>query len=267
MEKEQFKIRSVDYLSGLMDGGQKLIFEKFLKEHPGYQQKFSEIQYAWELMDAARTPEPSEKMDAGFYNILDRQIEDQQKTRRSIVERFLPYWREYWLPQLAFGTIVLFIGLAVGILLSSGKDATTINTMTAEHSETEEIREKLVLTLLEQPSANKRLQAVSESTKLNSATAQIIKALFATLNKDPNVNVRIAALAPLEQYVDRPEVRMGLIQSIGVQESPLVQLALAELMVKLQEKSSVASMKQLLENPGLDTSVKHKIEESINQII
>ena len=267
MEKEQFQIRVVDYLSGLMDDGQRLIFEKFLKENPDYQEQLEEIKHTWQLLDSLPTPEASRHMDVGFYKMLDGQIEKQKKTSKSVVTRIQEYMSEFWRPQLAFGMIVLVIGLAIGYYMNADKIAPIEKTEIVDNSETEEVREKLVLTLLEQPSANKRLQAVSESTKLNSATEQIINALFATLNNDPNVNVRLAAITSLERYVKRPEVRMGFIQSIGMQESPLVQIALADLMVKLQEKSSVSSMKLLLEKPDLDTTVKNRIEASINHII
>jgi len=52
-----------------------------------------------------------------------------------------------------------------------------------------------------------------------------------------------------------------------LQDSPLVQIALADLMVALQEKASVESMKQLLEQPNIDRTVKQKLQESINHII
>lgn len=267
MEKEQFQIQAMNYLSGIMDDSQRLVFESFLDEHPSFRERVQEMKHTWQLMDKLTAPEPSEDMDIGFYNMLYKQIENQQTASKTIVTQLQEFIFDFWKPQLALGLVVLAIGLATGYYLSSDSSADIKAIEIVENSETEEVREKLVLTLLEQPSANKRLQAVSESTKLNSATEQVINALFATLNNDPNVNVRIAAIASLERYVKKPEVRMGLIQSIGKQESPLVQIALADLMVKLQEKSSVDSMKLLLERPDIDTTVKNKLEQSINHII
>jgi len=71
----------------------------------------------------------------------------------------------------------------------------------------------------------------------------------------------------MAKYAETPEVRMELVKSIGLQDSPLVQIALADLMVALQEKTSIESMKELLEKPDIDTTVKQKLEESINHII
>ena len=267
MDKEKFKILTIDYLSDLMDERQSLAFENYMKEHPQFQEQFNELQRAWELMGSLTVPETSERMDEGFYAMLEQQKNKAEKASLHPIRKMVNSLLQSWNPQFAFGVILLAAGLAGGYYLGTDARSEVGSPAIVEYSETEQIREKLVLTLLEQPSASKRLEAVSESTKLNSATEQVIKALFATLNNDPNVNVRIAAIASLEKYVDKPEVRMGFIRSIGNQESPLVQVALADLMVRLQEKSSVNPMRELLEKPDIDTAVKNKLEASINHII
>jgi hypothetical protein len=92
-------------------------------------------------------------------------------------------------------------------------------------------------------------------------------ALLQTLNSDSNVNVRLAAIESLTNYVDNPMVRQGLVQSIPNQESPLLQITLANLMVALQEKASIEPFRQLLKEKQLDTTVKKRIEKSIQSII
>jgi hypothetical protein len=67
----------------------------------------------------------------------------------------------------------------------------------------------------------------------------------------------------LRQFADEPQVREGLIQSITRQESPLVQIALADVMVGLQEKRSVKQLQRLLEQENLDETVKIKIKETV----
>ena len=269
MEKEEFQIRIMDYLSGAMDKDESSLFLQEVATDPNWQKQLKAAQDSWEQLERleGEVPEPSEQMDAGFYNMLYKEVEASESKGVSILDQFRELLGQVWRPQLAFGMLLLGIGLAAGYLLNEKDGVEPVNTAVVNSKETEEVREKLVLTLLDQPSANKRLQAVSEATKLNSATESIINALFTTLNNDPNINVRLAALESLSRYVEKPEVRMGFIQAISKQESPLVQIALADLMVKLQEKSSVESMKQLLEKPGIDTTVKQKIEESINHII
>ncbi|WP_431200274.1 HEAT repeat domain-containing protein [Mucilaginibacter sp. P25] len=95
----------------------------------------------------------------------------------------------------------------------------------------------------------------------------MIDALLATLNNDPNVNVRLSTLDALTHLTGYPEVREGLIKSIVEQDSPLMQLAIADVMLKLQEKRSVKSFKELLKQKGLDNGVRDKIKQTITQLI
>jgi hypothetical protein len=64
-----------------------------------------------------------------------------------------------------------------------------------------------------------------------------------------------------------PAVREGLVQSIVQQESPLVQSALADVMLKLQERRAVHSFKKLLLQKNLNNLVRSKIEQTITGLI
>jgi hypothetical protein len=74
-------------------------------------------------------------------------------------------------------------------------------------------------------------------------------------------------LEALKPYVSKSDVRKKLIESIDEQASPLVQMALAELMVSIHEKKSVDALKQLLEKESTPEEVKTKISESIKILI
>jgi hypothetical protein len=102
---------------------------------------------------------------------------------------------------------------------------------------------------------------------MDNASEKVTNALFTTLNHDENVNVRLAALEALTSYSKDSAVRAKLIASISAQDSPLVQVAMAELMVAIQEKKSVEALKQLLNSDRTPKEVKTKISESIKVLI
>lgn len=269
MEQEKFEIRMMEYLSGDLDENGRTELENYIQGHQKHKEEFHEFSDTWKEIDKLEIPEPSEKMDAGFFDMLGGEIERKEKNETAWFRNLSSIFGSFQRSHLAFGTVLLFIGLGIGYMLNLEPADNPIEEITISNpnSETEEVREQLVLTLLNQPSANKRLQGANEAAKLNDATELIIKALFSTLNNDPNINVRLVAIESLAKYVETPEVRMGLVKSIAFQDSPLVQIALADLMVALQEKASIESMKQLLEQPDIDNTVKQKLEESINHII
>ncbi|HEV2354741.1 MAG TPA: HEAT repeat domain-containing protein [Puia sp.] len=126
-----------------------------------------------------------------------------------------------------------------------------------------EMRELMMLSLLQNPAASERIKAVSYTNEMRRAGPNIAAALLATLDNDPNVNVRLSTLEALTHYADDPAIREGLVQSILQQNSPLVQAALADVMLKLQEKRAVSPFKKLLQQKDLNEMVRTKIEATI----
>ncbi|UII80902.1 HEAT repeat domain-containing protein [Flagellimonas sp. CMM7] len=264
MNKEKFETQAIDYMSGIMSEDEKRNFEKFLEENSEYTDQFDELASTWKMMNKLDAPEPSPKMDETFFEMLSSEVEKTNSKNgwETLMEGLMMIFK----PQLAYGILLLGIGLGIGYYMNSSDNTNSVKNIVS-NEETEDVRQKLVLTLLEQPSANQRLQGVSEANKFEDVDEMVIKALLQTLNNDSNVNVRLAAIESLTNYVDKPLVRQGLVKSIPNQESPILQVTLANLMVALQEKASVEPFKQLLKEKQLDTTVQKKIENSIESII
>ncbi|WP_165395257.1 HEAT repeat domain-containing protein [Flagellimonas allohymeniacidonis] len=265
MDKEKFEMKLMDYLSGDISKEDRAIFEKLLSENEAYQKEYADLSKAWSHLEALDTPEPSPEMDETFFTMLSKEIGNEP--RNTFWNSILEIFSQMWKPKLAYGILLLGIGLGVGYFLNPAESNFPNQEVVAAENEAEEVRQRLVLTLLEQPSANQRLQGVSEANKISKVDSIVVKALLQTLNGDPNVNVRLAAIESLTNYLENPLVRQGLVQSIAHQESPILQVTLANLMVALQEKASIEPFRQLLKEKTLDTTVKKKIENSIESII
>ncbi len=124
----------------------------------------------------------------------------------------------------------------------------------------------MMLSLLEKESATDRLKAVNLTQDMDQASLKVTSALLQTLNNDENVNVRLAALDALRPYSSDGQIREALVRSIGKQKSPLVQVALAELMAELQEKAAIDELQKILEDGETPSDIKKKIQESIQVI-
>jgi len=267
MEQEKFEIWMMDYLADALEGDGKKEFEQFLQDNPKYQKQFEELSLTWGQLDNLETPEPSEKMDKQFFDMLHSKIEKAEKPKGTSKSWLSSIGELLWKPQMAYGILLLVIGLMGGYFLNSNGGKSMIQTTVVKNSDKVEGAEQLVLTLLDQPSANQRLQGINEVNKIEEVDQTVIEALLKTLNNDDNVNVRLAAIESLTNYLDKPTVREGLIQSIVKQDSPIIQITLANLMVALQEKESIEPFKTLMRTKELDKSVKQKLEISINSII
>jgi hypothetical protein len=93
-------------------------------------------------------------------------------------------------------------------------------------------RQLVALSLLQQQSASERLKGVDWSNRMTRPDPQVLSALLHTVNYDQNVNVRLAALDALHQSANNEMVRRGLVESLDRQTSPLVQIALIDLLVE-----------------------------------
>jgi len=121
--------------------------------------------------------------------------------------------------------------------------------------------------LLQNPSASERIKGISYTSEITKVDKSVIEALLTTLNDDPNVNVRLMTLEALTHYASNPAVRAGLVESIGQQESPLVQAAMADVMLNLQEKNAIKPLRKLLQQKNLNALVRNKVEAAIARLI
>lgn len=269
MDSKKIEILTMEYLSKNMKAQEQADFEELLQNHPEYLQLFDGLRETWQGIDNIESPSPSEKMDERFYAMLHEEAEKREKSDSKSADGFWTFLESLWKPQLAYGILILGLGLFTGYFLRPTSPAEQIETTVVSQSEpeTEGVRQQLVLTLLEQPSASKRLQGINEANKIGKTDEKVIDALLQTLNNDSNVNVRLAAIESLTNYVNDPKVREGLVQSIVRQDAPIVQVTLANLMVALQEIRSIEPFKTLMQSKELNTSVKKKLETSIKSII
>ncbi len=210
-------------------------------------------------------PEPPDSLDDRFYSLLKDSI---RKGERNYSARLSGIFKSESLRviiQIAAGIALFIMGwFGAGITGSTRTGEKQLAELTGEVSG---LRQSLVMTMLSQDSPSERIQAVNMVSEMNDVDSKIIESMLSTLNSDPNDNVRIVALETLTLYVDYPEVREGLIRSISLQESPLIQYRLAEIMQVLQEKRSVPEFQKILSDLTLDYSVRERINETIEVLL
>lgn len=169
---------------------------------------------------------------------------------------------------LAFGFSMICTGLILGFILFKGQrpENSKSEEITALSLKIEQMQQTMLLTLLDNELATQRLRGVSYTKSLTNVKDPVVTALLTTLNNDPNVNVRIATLEALVQLGDNAKVREGLVRSLTQQESPLVQIALADAMVRLHEKRSIKIYEKMIHKESLNQIVKTKLNQTIKDL-
>ena len=128
------------------------------------------------------------------------------------------------------------------------------------------MRQSVALSMLKQQSASQRLEGVSWSTRMTGPDPKVLDALLHTLRYDNSVDVRLASLDALSRYGSRPEVRRGLIEALPGQQSPLVQVALIDLLVDLHDPNAVQQFKRFQQDPKVDPTVRKRADWGIQQL-
>ncbi|WP_421873696.1 HEAT repeat domain-containing protein [Marinoscillum sp.] len=232
------------------------MLEAYLEVHPVLADELEKEEALWQQMAEISTPEPSSEMDLRFESMLGKAIQESRKP--SLVDQLTTWFGLHW--QVSLGSLAM--GLVIGVFLIP-RESSNVHELTAE---VQDMKELLMLTMIEKPQAQDRIKAVNLTRELPKVDSRVTDALISTLNHDESINVRLAALEALISYGKLPEVREALISSISAQQSPLVQVALADAMVALQEKAAVDKFGEMLESSEVDESIKPKIQSTIETL-
>jgi hypothetical protein len=258
---EQNKIEELieKYNAGLTDPSEVLQLEGLIEEGKVDLTQLRSLERLDNQLTAVEAPTTSLVLDDKFYAMLGKEKKKMESPYFSF-----PVLSWSWLaPRLAFSALLIIVGFAGGYFLNSG-NGSDVKILTQEVAD---LKETMMLSLLEKESATDRLKAVNLTSEMDNVSTKVTDALFKTLNSDPSVNVRLAALEAITPYSRIGKVREGLIRSIAQQDSPLVQVALADLMAQMQEKKSVTEFDKILRSEKTPADVKKKIKESINVLI
>jgi len=218
------------------------------------------------LVEKTPSPEPTERMDKRFYAMLEEEKKkvlpgepEIRMKKPSLISFMTPGLR------IAAGIALFLLGwFASNWFGSSPARDRQIDNLAGE---VKQLKETLVLTMMQQSSTIERIKAVNMVSDFEEADRRIIESLISVLNHDNNDNVRLLALEALVRYSSVPEVRDGLIESIDNQTAPLVQLRLTDIMLALNEKRAAPEFQKVLQNANLNYSVRGKINAALSVLL
>jgi len=268
MKEDKYHERILEYLNGNLTAKQIEELRKRLKEEGFDLSQLNEMEKLVHQLDEIQAPEPQEEMRDQFYRMLEEEksrIASKQKFFDILIKPVRFFFETTFMPKMAYASLFLMLGIVLGHWIMPDKQLQSQTSMMM--GEMQSMKKMMALTLFDQSDASDRLKAVSFTSELTTPDDRVLEALLKTLNNDSNVNVRLASLDALTLQIENPEVRTRLVQSISNQDSPLVQVAIAELMIKIQEKSSVPELKKLLQRENLNEVVAEKVTESLKVLI
>ena len=214
-------------------------------------------QQLWrELADLPQEAAPSQQLRRRFYDELEHADRRMHGRRR-------------WLSLISAPGLVAALGCAVvGVMIGL-----LLRTSAApEHAELAQLQQQvailnrnLVLDRLENDSPSKRLLGVIEASDLASRDPEIMRALLERAVDDRVHSVRTAAIDAIGPRVGTPSVGDELMASLEKAESPLVQLALADLVLRYGNPKQLEQLLQLSERGQLHPDVAQHVKSSVSR--
>lgn len=266
--KEQF----ADYLTGDLAAESQKEILSHIAACPSCREEIESLSAVWTKLGVLPLEQPSGNLRGRFYSMLEDYKNEIETTKSAPRLRSSKFWEDirrtfsFRKPAFvgAFSFAVLAVGLGAGYLLSSGGRGSRL---AALQREVQDMRQTVSLSLLNQPSASERIQGIGWSSRVDNPSAKTLEALISTLNSDSNANVRLAAVDALYLFRDHPLVKDSLVRSLATQDSPLVQVALIDLLVEIRERRAADALKQLIKDERLIPQVKERAEQGLQQLI
>lgn len=268
-ECKEIKQLFPDYLTGDLNKINVRSIQDHIAQCSVCRSELEELSHTWTQLGVLPEQEPGPNLRKNFYTMLESYQEglDKQSGRFSIqklVEMIFPRRPVF---QLALAFSLLVTGFIVGYFLTLSNQGKYTDEVFQLRNREQHMRQELSLALLEQPSPSQRLKGITWSSTLQDPQPQMLEALLNTLNTDPNVNVRLSAVDALYLFSNEPLVKKGVSDSLAKQTSPLVQVALIDLLVELREKRAAESLKKLIKQEKINPAVKERAEIGLKTLI
>lgn len=238
---------------------------------PACWQEWQELHETWTRLGLLPEEQPSPNLRHEFYRRLEASRRELgapgRRPLRDRLRRLLPDPRRLTpAMSLAAAALVVVVGFGAGFFMGSGGENGS-GKIERLSREVDSLQQQMTLSLLSQPSASARLQGISLTSRVQEPDPSLIAALLDTLDNDPSVNVRLSAVDALYLFSGREEVKAALSASLARQTSPLVQIALIDLLVSLKEKQAATALKRLLNDKKIIPEVQQRAQLGINKII
>ena len=264
--KEKFP----DFLIGELDQKEKEDIQAHATLCDSCRKELESLSAIWTKLGVIQEEQPSPEIRTRFYTMLEAYKQGmEQKNNPFPVKRLFSHLAEHFWPrhpalQFSLALVFLVVGLATGyIITSNGQNSVEFVQL---RDEVQSMRQTLAVSLLDRSSPSERLRGVSMSYRMDKPDAHMLDALLNTLDNDHNINVRLAAVDALYLFYDSPKVKEGLLHSLSNQVSPLVQVALINLMVNVRERQAAEALKLLIQDKGLTQEVREHAEQGLQQL-
>jgi anti-sigma factor RsiW len=261
MTCEEIETRLAEYWSLTLSQEDEIAVEAHLAGCDACRAEAERLGMLWRDLARLPAPEPGAGVRERFYETLAAYRDGAASAPP--VTWGQRWWRHpAW--QIAAGVALLLAGAGAGFSVRSSQ---TANAEVAQlRGEVGNMRQLVALSLLQQQSASDRLRGVSWAYRVEPSDTEVLSALLTAVNHDPNVNVRLAAVDALHPFAASPVTRDAVIQALGRQTAPIVQVALIDLLVDLKETEAAPELQKVVTDSSTDDGVRQRAQWALEKL-
>ncbi len=252
-----------EYIAGTLPAAEAAEVKQHLALCPACAAAHAEMLQLEEAFGAVQPLQPNQKLKAAVFAMID----EEKQTLKPKQGRQVAFFSWQNLSRVAAGVVLVLAGYWLGSRNQPAAPAAS-GEVAEMKQELGEIKEMLLMANLKAQYPSERIQAVSQVEAYQQVDARLIEALVTTLNTDESPNVRLAAANALQKFAgENTTVRAELVRSLEYQTEPIVQIALINMMVELEEKSAINKLRSLIKKEGTLPEVKKQAELGIEVLI
>lgn len=246
-----------DLLTGDLSPQDHQVVQDHLAECSACRDEITGLSETWAQLGVLPDPKASPALREGFYAMLSRESGQGgagAPAALQIVRKPKPYLS--WALATAATLLVAVGAFTLGRWAQSGTPARMASQGGATSAD---------LAMLQSPSVGDRMVGISLIAQNGKADPTLAGPLLDLLDHDPNVRVRLAAVEALYLFDHQPEVRSHVAAALNHQTSPLVQMALIDLLVGMREKRAHEALQALIQDHRIQPEVREKAEASLSR--
>jgi hypothetical protein len=230
-----------------------------MTQRPGvpFESEDAREQQLWDQLNALPPAEPSPRLRRRFYDRLD---EAGRPSRADQLRRWLGLTGT---AGILTATAAAVGGLVVGLALSTpSADRTDLAALRAQ---VETLNRSLILDRLQSDSASKRLRGVIDAAGVARNDPEVTRALLTRAVEDRVYSVRSAAIDAIGSALSTPAVGDELMAALERSESPLVQLAVVDVVLRHGSAEQLERLVRLSQQGSLHPDVVQHVTNSIRR--
>jgi anti-sigma factor RsiW len=257
-----------DYLTGEGDASSRSRMQDHMAECAPCRSEIEGLSETWTRLRVLEEARPSPALRAGFYAMLEAYPRDGEEAHRAPAKR--SWWSMgswAWVLRPAAALLLLGLGFTLGRFRLVPRVGSSAGAQAPVSAGSTGVGPRSPLALIKEASAGERLEGVALAGQVEHPDEALLNALLDTVENDPNVNVRLSAVESLFLFAHQPGIRERLTQSLDRQTSPVVQIALIDLLVASREKQAAEALAQLIKNRQIRPEVREHAEAGIKRLL